>query len=147
MNGDGTNSNRSKDTQPPELTERENKELRLISVFAFVGLALCIGSFILLRFFPEVTPIAWGICLIDVIYTYVHARVYFKVNEWKGSRFIPLMMVAYWIVAFAAVLAVHAVIRGGNLGEFDLKYVAYPIFLMPTFDIQFLLLMLIISGV
>ena len=115
-----------------------------IILFSVIGVAITVASF-LVYYKIEHFLIVIGICIIDIIYSYFNAKLFFKSKEWNGARqiFIPLMMIAYWAIFFAIVCIGNAILFEG---VFSNQFFLYPIFLMPAFVLEILVLALIASG-
>lgn len=121
------------------------KDTCTLILFSVVGLVITVGSFILYHICPN--PIVTVlICLADLVYAYFNARIFFKSKDWNGTRqiFIPLMMIFYWVIVFGILCIGNALLLKG---EFFTQLLLYPIFLMPSFVLEILLVGLIGYGI
>ena len=129
-----------------ERHRRARKETLEILLYVFVGLAVSIGSFVLFHCLKRFVIVTVLICLVDIVYAYVHARVFFRSKNWCGVRhiFIPLMMIVYWGIVFAVICVFNAMALEG---EFSSAFLLYPVFLMPSFVLEIILVGLIGSRI
>ena len=128
-----------------ERKKRERRENWIVFAYALVGLAICVGSFLLFHYFSHLSVLIVFVSLLDVAYAYVHARIFFKSKDWKGVKIflIPLLMVIWWAVLFAAIVIVNAIVLQA---DFSYHFFLYPVFLMPAFLIVIMLFLLIVAG-
>ncbi|MBQ8302033.1 MAG: hypothetical protein IJX97_00605 [Clostridia bacterium] len=126
--------------------EAKRKETLEIVLYSVIGLAITVGSFAIFHFFERLPLLTAFLCCVDVSYAYLHARVFFKSKDWQGARrfFIPLMMIAYWSIAFAIICIFNSMIIEG---DFSYRFFLYPIFLLPSFVLEILIVGLICSGI
>lgn len=139
--------------EPVELTEAEireekrkkRKEFLINLAFALGGAGISVGSFFLFHFFPTMHFLTVVVCIVDIAYAYLNARLFFKGKDWNGARqfIIPLLLIAYWAVIFA-VICIFGVAFLKN--EFTGSFFIYPIFLMPAFVIEIIVLCLVAEG-
>ena len=122
----------------------DRKEDRTIVIVSVIGLLLSVISFFGYYFINHFFAVM-AICFVDLIFSYFNAKLFFQSKDWDGARqlFIPLMMIVYWAIVFAIICIGNAILfEGSFVNEFFL----YPIFLMPGFVFEILLLGLIASG-
>lgn len=123
---------------------KEKKELLVKIVFAIVGGGISALSFFLYHSFSQAF-LTILICILDVVYAYFNAKLFFKSKDWNGARqfIIPLLLLGYYGIVFAVVSIGNAFLVGG---EFQNHFLLYPIFLMPAFVLTILALCLIAAG-
>lgn len=116
----------------------------LIFIFSVIGVAISVISF-LLFYSTNNALITVGICVIDVIFSYFNARLFFKSKDWDGARqiLIPIMMIVYWVIFLGIVCIGNAILFEG---AFFNRLLLYPVFLMPAFVFEILLFGLILMG-
>ena len=126
-----------------EKKEKKNDNL-LIVLFSIVGVVVSVFSFLIYHNSKHFLVIT-GVCIVDVIYAYFNASLFFKAKEWRGVRqiLIPLMMIVYWCAVLAIVFIGGAVLVDG---VFSNQFLLYPIFLMPAFVLEILIFALVASG-
>ena len=126
-------------------SKKEIEELIKEIMLSIIGLLISVCSFFLYFKLSSYTPIIVLICIIDVIYAYINAKLFVKSQEWEGVRGIMIFVffLFYWTVLFGVLAFFYTNITKGG---FVLDLLFYPIFLMPSFEIVILLLMLIASG-
>ncbi len=125
--------------------EAKNKKETLMKIiFAVVGGGISVLNFFLYHYFKHILVVA-VLCIVDVVYAYLNARLFFKSKDWNGIRrlFIPLMILIYWAIIFTIICVGNAALLNG---EFSNQFFLYPIFLMPSFVLVLLLLALIAMG-
>ena len=129
-----------------ERHRRERKKTLEILLYVLIGLVISVGSFVLFHFLKRFVIVTVLICVVDVVYAYIHARIFFKSKDWHGIRhiFIPLMMIIYWGIVFAVICGFNAMALEG---AFSRAFLLYPIFLMPSFVLEIILVGLICSGI
>lgn len=127
-----------------ERKKRQRKDDLIIFAYAVVGLIITIVSFLLFHFFQNDIVLTVLVCVVDVVYTYFNALIFFKSKDWKYEKyiFIPLLMLVYWTLLFAAVCAINGMVLKG---PFSYNFFLYPIFLMPSFVIEILAVGLILE--
>ncbi len=126
-------------------SKKEIKELLKEIMLPFIGVLVSVGSFLLYFNFSSYTAVTVLICVADVIYAFINAKLFVKSQEWEGVRGIMIFVffLFYWTVMFVVLAFFYANITKGG---FVLNLLLYPIFLMPSFEIVILLLLLIASG-
>ena len=126
-------------------SKKEIKEMMEKIMTPVVGVLISVCSFLLYHKFSFYTVVIVLICIIDVIYAYVNAKIFVKSQEWEGVRGIMIFVffLFYWTVMFGVLAFFYTNI---TKGDFVLDLLFYPIFLMPSFEIVILLLLLIASG-
>lgn len=130
-----------------ELSEQKEtkKDKWILILYSVIGLVIAVASFALYHICPNpfVTIL---ICLTDIGYAYLNARIFFKSRDWNGARqiLIPLLMIVYWTVVFGILCIGNAMLLKG---EFFNQLFLYPIFLMPAFVLEILLVGLIGYGI
>ena len=129
-----------------EEKRKKRKDFLINLAFALGGAGISVGSFFLFRFFPTKHFLTVIVCIADIAYAYLNARLFFKGKNWNGARqfIIPLFMIAYWAVIFA-VVSIFGVAFLKN--EFTNSFFLYPIFLMPAFVIEIIVLWLVVEGI
>ncbi len=127
-----------------EKTPSSRKDNLTIGIVSAMGLALSVISFLVYAKFNHFLVVTL-ICIVDLIFSYFNAKLFFKSKDWDGARqlFIPLMMVVYWAVVFAIICIGNAVLFEG---AFSNEFLLYPVFLMPGFVLEILVFALISSG-
>lgn len=125
--------------------ERENRREILKNIlFAALGAGVSVGSFFLYYWVDHVA-LTVVICLFDVGYTYWSACRFFDAQEWKGTKaiMIPMLMLIFWAIVFCVLCVGNAELMGG---DFSYDMFLYPVFLMPAFEVVFLLLVILGQG-
>ena len=120
------------------------KDRLLIFIFSVIGVAVSVFSFLLFHSADNVL-LTVGICVLDVVFSYFNARLFFKSKDWDGARqiLITIMMIVYWVIFFGVVCIGNAVLFEG---VFFNSLLLYPVFLMPAFVFEILLFSLILMG-
>ncbi len=132
-------------TEVREEKRKKQKEFLINLAFALGGAGISVGSFFLFHFFPTKHFLTVVVCIADIAYAYLNARLFFKGKDWNGARqiLIPLLLIVYWAVIFA-VVSIFGVAFLKN--EFTGSFFIYPIFLMPAFVIEIIVLCLVVEG-
>ena len=126
-------------------SKKEIKEMMEEIMLPIIGVLISVCSFLLYHNFSSYTAVTVLVCIIDIIYAYINAKIFVKSQEWEGARGIMIFVffLLYWAVMFGVIAFFYANI---TKGDFVLDLLFYPIFLMPSFEIVILLLLLIASG-
>ena len=128
----------------PEKKKRDLRNGIIIAAFAIVGGLLSVASFLL---FFRMQNVAWtvGICIVDVIYAYINANVFFKDREWRVAKrfFIPMMMVMYYIVVFTVIIIGAVCFK---FSDYTDLFFLYPVFLFPSFILVITVLILFLMA-
>ena len=126
------------------MEQTSKKDTLLIIVFSIIGAAISVFSFWLYHSSSHFL-VTTAICMADIAYAYFNARFFFKTKEWNGVRqiFIPLMMIVYWTAVFAIISIGNATLLDG---DFSYQFFLYPVFLLPSFVVVLLLLILVGMG-
>ena len=127
-----------------EKTTSSRKENLMIGIVSAIGVLLSVISFFIYNKIHSFLVVI-VICIVDLIFSYFNAKLFFKSKDWDGARqlFIPLMMIVYWTAVFAVICIGNAVLFEG---AFSNEFFLYPIFLMPGFVLEILVFALIASG-
>jgi hypothetical protein len=87
------------------------------------------------------------VCIYYAALTLIQAFVdemFFCSKRHMLNIFIPLMMIVYWGIVFAVICVFNAMALEG---EFSSAFLLYPVFLMPSFVLEIILVGLIGSGI
>ena len=125
--------------------ERENRrEILRDILLAALGAGVSVGSFFL-YYWADHVILTIAICLFDVGYTYWSACRFFDAQEWKGTKaiMIPMLMLFFWAIVFCVLCVGNAAMLGG---DFSYDMFLYPVFLMPAFEVVFLVLIILGQG-
>ena len=111
---------------------------------AALGGGISVGSFLLFFAFSHGISTVL-ICAVDIGYAFWHACGEFKEKKWDGTKrfLIPLLMVIFWALVFCVLCVGNASVLEK---DFSYQLFLYPIFLMPAYEIVFLLFCLVASG-
>lgn len=123
---------------------RRRRDNLRIFLYAVVGLLISVASFVLHHYFGQMIAVTVLICIADVIYAFLNARIFLTSRNWRGVKylFILLMMIVYWALLFGVVCVFNALVLKG---PFSYHFYLYPVFLMPAFVIEILLVGLILE--
>ena len=126
--------------------KKNRKENLEVFIYALIGLAISVGSFLLFHYFGKFRFVTGLICLCDTIYTYFHVCIFFRSKDWRWAKriFIPWLMVIYWALVLVVICIFSAALLNS---EFTYKFLLYPIFLMPSFILEIILIGFIGSGI
>ena len=127
-----------------EKTTSSRKDNLTIAIVSVIGMLLSVISFLIYKQINHFLVVT-AICIVDLIFSYFNAKLFFESKDWDGARqlFIPLMMIVYWTAVFAVICIGNAVLFEG---AFSNEFFLYPIFLMPGFVLEILVFALIASG-
>lgn len=126
--------------------KRARKENLKIALYAIVGLAITILSFVLFHHFGDLVFVTVLLCIGDVAYAYWNALQFCKWLKNRGEKhfIVPWVLLMYWVTVFAVVCAFNFIVLEG---PFSYTFFLYPFFLMPAFVIEILLLGFVGSGI
>ena len=79
-----------------EKTTSSRKENMMIGIVSAIGVLLSVISFFIYNKIHSFLVVI-VICIVDLIFSYFNAKLFFKSKDWDGARqlFIPLMMIVY----------------------------------------------------
>ena len=129
----------------PYFPLRKRKENLRIFLYGLIGLVITVSSFVLHHYFGGFAMITVLICMADIVYTYHNVRMFLRSLKRKIEQ--PIMIVFFMFVYWLLMFCLISVGTGVAKVPFSERNLVYPIFLMPAFEIEILLLGVIMSGI
>ena len=112
-------------------------------LFAIVGALISAGSFIL-HYHATRVWVTVIICVVDMVYAYLNASIFFKDKSWGSAKpiLIVLFLLFYWVIIFAVIAILAAT---SDIG-FSYQFFLYPVFLTPAFVLTLAVLIFLLQG-